>query len=129
MRAVSRAFAQCSGRQGMVVGVLPAGAEPGASPEGYPNPWVELAVRTHLPIRGAGGSDPMSRNHINVLSSDVIVALPGGAGTATEVSLALRYGTPVVAFVPTAGAIPGLPPSVPMAPDLGSVQRFILQSL
>ena len=30
----------------------------------------------------------MSRNHVNVLSSDVVVALPGGPGTLSELRLA-----------------------------------------
>lgn len=98
MASVSRAFAETEGRVGLVVGVLPGCAESvgAAPPPGYPNPWVELAVRTHLDARGAGGSSSMSRNHVNVLSSDVVVALPGGDGTASEVALALRYGRPLV---------------------------------
>ena len=98
MASVARAFAETESRAGLVVGVLPGCAESvgGAAPPGYPNPWVELAVRTHLDARGAGGSSSMSRNHVNVLSSDVVVALPGGDGTASEVALALRYGRPLV---------------------------------
>lgn len=97
MESVSRAFAEVEGRAGLVVGVLPGYAASGeGAPPGYPNPWVELAVRTHLDARGAGGSDIMSRNHVNILSSDVVVALPGGEGTASEVTLALRYGRPLV---------------------------------
>lgn len=37
-----------------------------------------------------------ARNVINVLSSQVVVACPGGAGTLSEVALALKYGRPVV---------------------------------
>lgn len=98
MASVSRAFAETEGRVGLVVGVLPGCAESagGAPPPGYPNPWVELAVRTHLDARGAGGASSMSRNHVNVLSSDVVVALSGGDGTASEAALALRYGRPLV---------------------------------
>lgn len=97
MESVARAFARVDGRAGLVVGVLPgrAGSVAGAPP-GYPNPWVELAVRTHLDARGAGGASSMSRNHVNVLTSDVVVALPGGEGTASEVALAIRYGRPLV---------------------------------
>ena len=104
MTAVSRAFARVEDRAGLVVGVLPGGAGGGSGgaelggppPPGYPNPWVELAIRTHLAARGVAGDTPDSRNHVNVLSSDVVVALPGGAGTASEVELALRYGRPLV---------------------------------
>ena len=119
MAAVSRAFAEVEDRAGLALGVLPAdgfqrtkgragragGAESGDAesepaqwepPPGYPNPWVEVAVRTHLDARGAAGDSASSRNHVNVLSSDVVVALPGGQGTASEVALALRYGRPLV---------------------------------
>lgn len=100
MACASRAFAEVGSRAGVVVGVLPGrvgGPVAGASsPSGYPNPFVELAVRTHLDARGAEGDSAASRNHVNVLSSDVVVALPGGEGTASEVVLALRYGRPLV---------------------------------
>ena len=36
-----------------------------------------------------------ARNTINVLTSDVIVACPGGAGTLSEIALALKHGKPV----------------------------------
>lgn len=118
MTAVSRAFARVEDRAGLVVGVLPGGAGDGSgsggesggtelggpSPPGYPNPWVELAIRTHLAARGTAGDTPGSRNHVNVLSSDVVVALPGGAGTASEVELALRYGRPLVVLGAAEGA-------------------------
>ena len=65
----------------------------------------------------------MSRNHINVLSSYVIVALPGNAGTLSEVELAVRYERPVIAFVESDREIPGLPDSVPISNSLEGVQR------
>ena len=37
-----------------------------------------------------------ARNCINVLSSDVVVACPGGTGTISEIALALKYGKPVI---------------------------------
>jgi len=82
-----------------------------------PNPWVEVPIRTHLPLSGVDGTDPRSRNHINVLTADVVVALPGGDGTRSEVRLALRYGRPVVAFLGPAGLPHGWPP-VPVATTL-----------
>lgn len=48
---------------------------------------------------GVAGQEALSRNHINILTSDVVVALPGGPGTASEVRLALHYGKPVVLFL------------------------------
>jgi uncharacterized protein (TIGR00725 family) len=131
MEAVSQAFSEVPDRSGLVIGVLPC-AEEGAAFEprrGYPNPWVEVSVQTHLPLSGTRGQEPMSRNHINVLSSDVLVALPGGAGTASEVALALRYGRPVIAFVGCRDEIPDLPASVRAEGDLERVEEFVRAEL
>jgi predicted Rossmann-fold nucleotide-binding protein len=114
MNAVSRAFSEVPARRGLVIGIVPSAAEGTAAEprQGYPNPWVEITVFTHLPMSGRSGTDPMSRNHINVLSSNVLVALPGGSGTASEVSLAIRYGRPVVAYLRARDEIPELPAAV-----------------
>ncbi len=119
MAAVSRAFSEVSDRRGVVVGIVPAGR-----PENlYPNPWVELSIVTHLKGE-AGPSSADSRNHINVLSSDVIVALPGAEGTLAEIGLALRYDKPIIAYWPTATP-EQLPAAVPRARELADVQRFV----
>ena len=39
-----------------------------------------------------------ARNAVNVLSSDVVVAMRGGAGTLSEVALALKAGRTVIAL-------------------------------
>lgn len=99
MAAVSRAFHAVPDRAGSVIGVLPSRSEdPLAGPKhGYPNEWVEIPIQTHLPLSGSDGESPLSRNHINVLTSDVVLVLPGGEGTASEAALALRYRKPTVA--------------------------------
>lgn len=125
MEAVSRAFSEVPGRAGLVLGVLPGDPSSGLAPDGYPNPWVEIAIRTHLPRTGTEGTDPLSRNHVNVLTADVIVALPGGAGTASEAALAVGYGRPVIAFVDSAADIPGLPDGVPVAREIEEVVAFV----
>ena len=124
MAAVSRGFCSLPGRAGLAIGVLPGDAH-GRAPEGYPNPWVELAIRTHLPARGERGADRDSRNHLNVLSADVVIALPGGEGTRSEVELALRYGRPLVAFLAERLEIPELPPSVELRAELEGVCEFV----
>jgi uncharacterized protein (TIGR00725 family) len=129
MAAVSRAFYATPGRTGLVVGVAPCGDRPDIPRTGYPNQWVELVIQTHLPLSGASGTEPLSRNHINVLTSDVIVALPGGAGTASEVALALRYGRPIAAFLDRRSDIPELPDEVPVFDALADVQDFVRRHL
>lgn len=126
MSSVSRAFHESPGRSGLVVGVLPGGRP---ADESYPNPWVELPLRTHLPLSGDQGMDSMSRNHINVLSSDVVIALPGGAGTSSEVRLAVAYARPVVAYLDSPDQIPDLPSEAQVFGHLEDVQSFVLTQL
>ena len=98
MTATSRAFAETEDREGLCLGVVPSQEDGDGSPAGYPNPWVEVVIRTHLPLSGAAGTGPFSRNHINVLSADAVVALPGSAGTWSEIELSLRYRRPLALF-------------------------------
>ena len=143
MAAVSRSFSDTPNRQGLVIGILPCDEslkipkdlyptpkDRHPTPkDGYPNQWVEIPVLTHLPLSGERGTEPMSRNHINVLTSDVIVALSGDAGTLGEVRLAVSYERPVIAFVESDQEIPGLPHSVPISSTLEGVRRFVLPRL
>jgi uncharacterized protein (TIGR00725 family) len=131
MAAVSRAFTGVPDRVGLVIGIIPGDVTDGdyVAPEGYPNRWVELTIRTHLPLSGTSGTDAMSRNHVNVLSADVLVALPGGVGTASELHLARRYRRAVIAFVDDATEIPGLPAGIPVASDLAEVRAFVKRHL
>jgi len=131
MEAVSRAFAEVSPREGLVIGVLPADLPDGtAVPRaGYPNPFVEIAIFTHLPLNGITGTDPRSRNHINILSSDVVVVLPGGEGTQSEMALSMRYGKPVIAFFGEHRVEWPVPDGVPVARALADVERFVRTAL
>jgi hypothetical protein len=93
-----------------------------SAPLGYPNDWIELAIYTHLPDSGAAGTLHTSRNHINVLSADAIVALPGGEGTRSEMWLATQYRVPAVAL----GAHPEhLPPGIVHARSFDDVRAFL----
>lgn len=132
MTAVSRAFSETAGRQGLVLGILPSNAEEkGRPPAGYPNSWVEVAIQTHLPLSGAEGTSEASRNHINVLTSDVLVFLPGSTGTYSELVLAVRHQRPTVLWAEeTDEAEPDLPEgaetaAITIAHSLGEVQRFV----
>ena len=139
MEAVSRAFFETSPRDGLVIGVIPAEVDPLQAlerreetsvdyrpPEGYPNPWVEVAIYTHLPDSGPEGTLGTSRNHINVLTADAIVALPGEAGTVSEMWLAVQYGVPIVAY----GAhLKGRPFGITHARSLADVGDFLRRNL
>ena len=139
MEAVSRAFFETSPRCGLVIGVVPATVaplesveerEPGVVeytlPPGYPNDWVELAIYTHLPDSGLEGTLRSSRNHINVLSADAIVALPGREGTLSEMWLATRYGVPIIAY---GDHDPPAPHGIEQARSIDAVRGFLLRTL
>jgi hypothetical protein len=84
MAAASRGAKRVAGS--LTVGILP-------SASGTTAPDVDVAIFT-----GMGNA----RNAINVLSSDVVVAIgAGGPGTASEVALALKSAKPVILLAPT----------------------------
>lgn len=103
MAAVTRAYIQAPRKGGVAIGVLPTFLDSQGRyvcKAGYPNEWVEVCITTPL-----GGYDPrmpqeISRNHINILSSDVVVALPGGEGTSNELRLALQFERPAIFLGP-----------------------------
>ena len=127
MTAVSRAFFEVPNRKGMIIGVIPCKQDdPLCRPKaGYPNSWVEIPIVTHLPLSGIQGTSPMSRNHINILSSDVVIALPGGPGTASEAILTVQYGRPLIAYLKSETDLPGLPSTVPISKSFVGVQDFL----
>ncbi len=78
MEASARGAAQAGG---LVIGILPDEDLACASPH------LSVAIRT-----GIGHA----RNVVNVLSSDVVIAMTGGAGTLSEVAHALQAGKTVI---------------------------------
>ncbi|UCF68069.1 MAG: molybdenum cofactor carrier protein [Acidobacteriota bacterium] len=131
MASVSRAFHDVSPRPGLVLGVLPCrDRDPLCRPKsGYPNLWVEVPIRTHLPLSGADGLNARSRNHVNVLTADIVIALPGGAGTRSEIDLAIRYRRPLIAYLRRSDEIPGLPPEVEWTSSLERIRGFVESKL
>jgi predicted Rossmann-fold nucleotide-binding protein len=99
MAAAAEGFVAVEGRRGFSLGMVPrdpAGAldQPKRADDGtpYPNPFVEIAVFTALPARSdRNWRVSPSRNHVNVLTSDAILALPGAVGTSNELELAAFY--------------------------------------
>jgi uncharacterized protein (TIGR00725 family) len=85
----------CGGRTGVMeasargareAGGLTVGILPGASAN-EANPYIDIPIVTDL------GN---ARNAINVLTSQVIIAIHGSYGTLSEIALALKCHTPVV---------------------------------
>lgn len=130
MEGISQSFAANSDRKGLIIGVIPGRyaeeTKKYARPHGYPNRWVEIAISTHLPWSGSKGTNVRSRNHINILSSDAVILLPGEKGTAAEAELAIRYEKPVVAWLQDRSQIPGLNPRVPVVLEFEKVKDFVM---
>jgi uncharacterized protein (TIGR00725 family) len=70
-----------SAHGGLTVGILPDDNRRRVSD------YISIPI-----VTGLGNA----RNCINVLSSDFVVACPGGAGTLSEIALALKIGKPVI---------------------------------
>lgn len=75
---------------GLVIGVLPG------------DDWTGIAGGVDVPVLTGMGD---ARNVINVLSSRVVIALPGGPGTVSEIAHALKAGRPVVCVGPAPGGV------------------------
>ncbi len=99
----------CGGLGGVMAGVCEGAREaggrtigilPGDDPEAA-NPYVDVPIVTGMGI---------ARNVLVVKNGDVVVALSGGAGTLSEIGLALKIGRPVVALGPY-GTLPGVRPA------------------
>ena len=80
MKAVCQGF-QAEG--GLTIGILPGYNKEDA------NEFVEIVIPT-----GMG----LARNVLVVKSADVVVALPGTAGTLSEIAYCLQFGIPVISL-------------------------------
>lgn len=96
MEAAARGASEAGG---LVVGILPS------AEEGTANPWVDIPI-----VTGMGNA----RNVINVLTSHALIAIAGGAGTLSEIALAIKVGTPVVGLRTWEAAIDGTSYAEPM---------------
>lgn len=131
MTSVSRAFVTARHGRGISIGIVPCDSiEARNMPrQGSPNAYVDLPIYTHLPLSGIDGTDDLSRNHINILSSDVVVALPGSEGTAGELELALRYAKPAAVFAASADQVQHFNPTIPRLYDIDEVESFLKQQI
>lgn len=103
MRTVSRGFTSVKKREGLSLGCIPMNhQEDGSySPHNkYPNPYIELPIYTPLGVYDSENPDEITRNHINVLTSDLVIALPGMGGTRNEISLAQKFKKSVLLYGP-----------------------------
>ncbi len=108
MQSTAEAFYNVKTRKGKVIGILPS-LNPCETadqrfnyenPPGYPNSFIEYPIKTHLHLSGESGNQVASRNHIIILTADIIIALPGGSGTRSEILLGLDYEKPLILLAP-----------------------------
>ena len=80
MKAVCRGFAS---EKGITIGIIPGYNKNEA------NEFVDIVIPSGLGL---------ARNALVVKSADVVVALPGEAGTLSEIAYCLQFGIPVISF-------------------------------
>lgn len=108
MTAVAKAFTEVPDRKGLSLGIVPSNdfcdtpenRKNHSNPLNYPNPYIEIPIKTHLPLSGSQGLETGSRNHIVVLTANIVVALPGTSGTRSEIQLCLDYKKPLIILDP-----------------------------
>lgn len=129
MAVASASFSEAPNRKGgLCIGVVPTNlADNGlyVVKDGYPNRWVDLTIVSPLPSFSGKDPDEISRNHINILSSDVLIALPGSKGTRNEVDLSARFQKPIILYGPVA-SFAEFPAALPRTDSLAEVTHFIL---
>ena len=91
--ACKGAFSETGAGSGRIIGILPG------INKGDANPYVDIIIPT-----GIG----YARNMIIACSADAVIAVSGGAGTLSEMSMAWQYGKPVVVI----NGLPGITGSV-----------------
>jgi uncharacterized protein (TIGR00725 family) len=80
MEAVCQGF---KAKGGLTIGIIPGYNKNDA------NPYVDIVIPSGLGL---------ARNVLVVKSADIVVALPGEAGTLSEVAYCLQFGIPVISL-------------------------------
>lgn len=83
MEVVCKGFKEGNGI--ITIGIIPSYNKNDA------NKFVDISIPTGLGL---------ARNVLVVKSADIVVALPGGAGTLSEIAYCLQFGIPVVSLIP-----------------------------
>lgn len=105
MKAICHGF-QAEG--GLTVGIIPSYNKSDA------NKYVDLVIPTGLGL---------IRNVLVVTSADVVVALPGEAGTLSEIAYAIQFGIPVISL--KSWDIPGAIKAVTVKEAVTEVKKIV----
>ncbi|MDD5254922.1 MAG: TIGR00725 family protein [Candidatus Omnitrophica bacterium] len=104
----------CSGFKasgGTVIGIIPGYDKDEA------NAFVDIVIPT-----GMG----LARNVLVVKSADAVIALPGGAGTLSEIAYCLQFSIPVISL--KSWKIPGVISVHSVSAAVGTAQRLLHRS-
>lgn len=127
MESVLKGFTSVSPRAGLAIGVVPGFPQPDKSfkpMDGHPNPYVEIPIYTPLGIFDGTDPEQLSRNHVNILTSTRVIALPGSKGTRNEVMLAQLHKKPLMLYGPKA-AFELFPANAPHTENFVELERFV----
>jgi uncharacterized protein (TIGR00725 family) len=80
MKAISAGFKE---GKGLTIGIIPGYDKKDA------NKFIDIVIPTGLGL---------ARNVLVVKSADVVIALPGRAGTLSEIAYCIQFGIPVITF-------------------------------
>jgi uncharacterized protein (TIGR00725 family) len=130
MTAVAHSFTSHPVRKGLCIGIVPIEAVTDLKkPPRYTNPYIEVPIFTHLHQRVIDGTAmPMAHNEVNILSSDLIIGLPGLKGTEAETSMALVFDKPIILFGNKA-EFSNFPDATMVAEVIEDVGRFMLKKI
>lgn len=126
MTAVARAFTEVTPRAGHSIGIIPT--ENSVVKDGYPNPYIEIPIITPLGTHKGADVTYLSRNVINVMTADIIIALPGSGGTLNEVMLSLHHKKPIHLFGAATDFV-DFPNNIPQTDTLDIVLAWVRNSL
>jgi len=93
---------------GLTIGIVPGYNKDEA------NDYVDIVIPTGLGL---------ARNVLVVKSADVIVALPGGAGTLSEIAFAIQFGIPVISL--QSWDIPGVIKARTVEETIAEVKKIV----
>ncbi len=126
MTAVAESFSKVENRKGKSLGIVPITDYDGSfvAWEEYPNPYIEIPILTPLDMKAEKDINPYSRNHVNVMSSQAMIVLPGDHGTRNEFSLGLQYNKPMIMFGPH-DAFDAFPEQRTRVNDIDAVREFL----
>ena len=125
MTKVAKAFTESLERPGLCIGIYPVEKpEDIQDKKRYPNQFIEIPIVVPLNQKAMQSSMPYSRNMVNILSADIIIALPGWYGTKTEVAHALQLEKPLLLFGPE-GAFESFPQAPERVRTIDEIEVFL----